>query len=203
MMINGICQLDQVPTFNHAWRSRADLHHHLVLLLKWLTLAALVGALVHAQLKPRFMISTYSHYGWPFVHVVRHVDIMFNEPMRVYYVPFMPGLAGDLLAWTFLIACTALVLKPWRRNSSQVLQVRVSTLLWMITVAAILLAIYRAEPRDFWVRNRILHLEPGVIQAALFLGLSCVIYVATRCITQLCWHALAPYVAQSVTLDER
>lgn len=142
-------------------------------------LTALLGALIQAQLSPRFVIERHGHYGWPFVHIVRHVYRHVSEPTEIYYVPFIPGLIADLLAWAILIGCTAFVLRRFMQTAAQ-MQVRISTLLWVTTVAAIVLAIYRLEPRDFWIRNRIFAVEPRLVQATLLFGLGCVVHAAMR-----------------------
>lgn len=189
-MIREVRQPRRTSSSEHDSRGR------LLCFVKWMTLGALLGALIYVQIKPRFLLFRYTHYGWPFVHLVRHVEIRFREPAEVYYVTFLPGLIGDVLSWTILIGCTAMVLKPCERGPGKGPQIRLSTLLWLITVAAVTLAIYRAEPRDFWVCNSILHVEPRMIQGALFFGLSSTIYVALRSLARLSWNAVAPYVAR-------
>lgn len=157
-------------------------------LLAALALIAFMGALIHAQLAPRFVIGRHGHYGWPFVHLVRHVYRHVSEPTEIYYVPFVPGLIGDLLVWTVLIGCTALVLQRFAQTAAR-LQVRIGSLLWVTTVVAIVLAIYCAEPRDFWVRNRIFDVEPRMVQATLLFGLGCAVHTTLRLTTLL---ALGP-----------
>ncbi|MBI3466625.1 MAG: hypothetical protein HY000_26730 [Planctomycetes bacterium] len=196
-MANEIGTLQSPAASSHAATER------LTRAARWVIMSWLIVALIYAQVPPRFFIFNYAHYGWPCVSVVRHMDVRYDAPVDIRWVVFVPGLIANLLAWPILIGCVALVLRLGSRNHRELLQVRVSSLLWLITVAAIMLMVYRAQPRDFWMPNRILCLEPRAIQAVLTLGLSCVVYVAVRSTTHLCSQALALCVTAGVRDGQR
>jgi hypothetical protein len=145
-----------------------------------LALIALLVSLVYVQLTPRFLIGRHGHYGWPFVHAVRHVYTHVNDPTEIYYVPFVPGLIGDLLAWSIFVGCSASVLRRCAQAGALWMQVSLGSLLWLTTVSAVVMAICHAEPRDFWIKNRILDVPPGMTPVMLLFALGCVVHTAMR-----------------------
>jgi hypothetical protein len=176
---------------------RSHPHKRMLRLAKALALAVISAVLICIQLLPRFELFGTYYYGWPFVHVVRHVDVVGSEPPDIYYVAFVPGVLFDLLAWTVLMLGVQMAFKPPRSGGRPWAgQIHINTMLWLLTAVAVPLALYRADPRDFWVLNRILRLEPRWMLCLLLFSIGCVVYVAGRGLAYWSWEALAPHVSR-------